>query len=226
MPYYAKMKSPKNYAHKKLSKINVEQNISNNTEEFIFSINKEFLKIKEISAIVLFGSWARGDYSLRHSDVDLMIFLDRITPDPKIEENIRKQIINRSLGEEINIHPLFQYRKIEEEDKSLMLTIGREGKVIFSRDTLVISRNLLGLKEYFLIKFENAGTKAVSKNRLQRFLYGYKIKGKKYQGIVDEEKVFSAGKGAIILPQELLQKVLLLSKEMGIKAVQKGKFYR
>ncbi len=64
------------------------------------------------------------------------------------------------------------------------------------------------------------------KNKLQRFLYGHIIKGKRYRGIVDDEKVLSAGKGAIIVPQEMLKKVLLFAQKIGIEAFQKAKFYK
>jgi len=216
----------KTYGEKKISKISLKETIKQQFETLIASLKRELRKIKEINAVVLFGSFARGDYSIRHSDIDIMIFIDRAEKDKKLEEKIRKKIINIGLGKELSIHSLFQYKKIEEEDKSLMLTIAKEGKVIFTKKTLVISGNLLGLKEYSLVKFDTSKVKPVIKNKLQRFLHGYTIKGKKYKGIVDEEKILTAGKGAIIVPQKMLKKVLLFAQGIGVKAVQKGKFYR
>jgi predicted nucleotidyltransferase len=212
------MKSVKSYGFKKLEKINVSEALEMNAEELINALKKEFGKAKNINALILFGSFARGDYSLRHSDLDLMFFLDKDIKDEKLEEEIRKKVIQLNLDKKVNVHLLFQYKKIEEEDKSLMLTIAREGQVIFA--------NKLGLKEYYLIKFETAKIKPVHKNQLQRFLYGYKINGKKYLGIVDNDKVFSAGKGAILVAQELLQKILIFAQRIEVKAIQKGKFYR
>lgn len=223
---FVKMKSHKTYGERKISKVDVKENLRLQFESLINSLKKELPKIKEINAVILFGSFARGDYSFRHSDIDVMIFLDRTEKDIKLEGKIRKKIIDLNLGKELNIHPIFQYRKLEEEDKSLMLTIAKEGKVIFAKKSLIISGNLLGLKEYFLIKFDTAKLEPVVKNKLQRFLYGYTIKGKKYHGIVDGETVLSAGKGAIIVPQEKLKKVLLFVYNIGVKAVQKGKFYK
>ncbi|MBI4981042.1 nucleotidyltransferase domain-containing protein [Candidatus Woesearchaeota archaeon] len=220
------MKSPENYGQKKLDRIDPYQTLTTQFEELIFSLKNELSKIKAVNALVLFGSFARGDYSFRHSDMDVMIFLDKIEKDGKLEEELRKKVIQLNLGKKISVHTVFQYRKIEEEDKSLMLTIGREGRIIFARKSLVISNNLMGLKEYHLIRFDAANINPVNKNKLQRFLYGYKIKGNRYSGIIDDEKVISAGKGAILIPHELVQKVLLFSQQIGIKAVQKGKFYR
>lgn len=219
------MKSLKNYGEKKLDKIDVKAVTQNLFMELLASLKKELFKIKVINAVVLFGSFARGDYSLRHSDVDLMLFLDKTEKDESLEEELRKKILSLSLSKNLNVHVLFQYQKIEGEEKSLMLTIGKEGQVLFSRCSLIISHNLLGLKEYFLIKFDTAKIKPVIKNKLQRFLYGYTIKGKHYVGVVGDEKVMSAGKGAIIVSQELLPKILLFAQKLGIKALQKGKFY-
>ncbi|MEW5897146.1 MAG: nucleotidyltransferase domain-containing protein [Nanoarchaeota archaeon] len=220
------MKSLKNYGQKKLSEIDLNQATKKQFEELIISLKSELQKIEAVNALILFGSFARGDYSFRHSDLDLMLFLDKTEKDGKLEEELRKKILQLSLEKKINVHTLFQYKKIEEEDRSLMLTIGREGLVILARKSLVISNNLLGLKECYLIKFDTSGINPVSKNKLQRFLYGYKVKGKKYLGAVDGEKIIPAGKGAILVSGELVQKILLFSQQIGIKAVQKGRFYR
>ena len=220
------MKSNKTYAEKKIAKIDVKETIQKQFKELVNSLEKELSKIKEINSVVLFGSFARGDYSVRHSDLDIMVFLEVEEKDQKLEEKILKKVVNLNLGKELNVHTIFQYKKVEEEDKSLMLTIAKEGKVLFSKKTIMISGEVLGLKNYYLIKFETAKVKPVIKNKLQRFLHGYIIKGKRYQGIVDGEKVLSAGKGAIIVPEELLKKILLFAQNIGVKAVQKGKFYK
>ena len=104
---------------------------------------KELPKVKKINALVLFGSFARGVYSVRHSDVDLMIFLNQTQKNSALEEHIKKKIVQLSLGKAVSVHPIFQYCNIEQEDKSLMLTIAKEGEVLFARKTLVISGNIL-----------------------------------------------------------------------------------
>lgn len=219
------MKSHKTYGEKKISKIDIKENLKQQLRDLMSLLKKELSKIKEINAVVLFGSFARGDYSIS-SDIDIMVFIDKIEKNQKLEEKIRKKNINLSLGKELSVHTLFQYKKLDEEDKTLMLTIANEGQVLFAKKTLIISDNILGLKSYFLIKFDTSNIKPVIKNKLQRFLYGYIIKGKRYKGIVDGEKVLNAGKGAIIVPGEMLKKVLLFAQGIGVKAAQKAKFYK
>lgn len=216
----------KTYGEKKISRIDIKETIKQQFEMLTASLKKELHKIKEINAVVLFGSFARGDYSIKHSDIDVMVFIDNTEKQPKLEEKILKRIISLNLGKELSIHTLFQYKKIDEEDKSLMLTIANEGKVLFSKKLIVICDNILGLKNYFLIRFDTTKLKPVIKNKLQRFLHGYTINGKKYKGIVDEDRVLSAGRGAIIVPQEMLKKVLFFAQSIGVKAVQKARFYK
>ncbi len=209
-----------------MSKINVQENIVQQHEEFIGLIRKGLEPIPEINAVVLFGSYARGDYSLRHSDVDLMVFLDKEQKDLMLEEKIRRKVIEAGFGKELSPHVVFQYKTVEEDDKSLLVTIAREGKVLFARRTIIISQNQAGLTAYILVRFDTTGCAPVVKNRLQRFLYGYLVKGKRYRGIVDEQKVLSAGKSAIMVPEELYKKVLHLAQRIGVKAISKWRFYK
>lgn len=214
------------YGERKIRKVDIENRMREQFNSLMEFLKKELFKIKEINAVVLFGSYARGDYSLRHSDIDIMVFIDKDKKDLKLEEKIRKIIIRFNLNKELSVHTLFQYKKVDEEDRSMILTIGNEGKVLFAKKTLVISDSILGLKNYFLIKFDTAKVKPVIKNKLQRFLYGYIVKGKRYKGIVDGDIVLNAGKGAIIAPEEMLKKILHFSQSIGVNAVQKAKFYK
>lgn len=220
------MKSTKTYAEKKLEKVDSIKSFKQNVKQIINLLQKELPKIKEVNAIVLFGSFARGDYSARHSDVDMMIFLEPAQKNPALEEQIRKKAIQLGLGKAVSVHLVFQYHNIEQEDKSLMLTIAKEGEVLFARKTLVISRNILGLTPYYLIKFDTAKCQPVVKNTLQRFLHGYTMNNKHYAGIVDGEKVIGAGKGAILVPEEMRQKIMLVVDEIGVKAVQVAKVFK
>ncbi|MBI2129454.1 nucleotidyltransferase domain-containing protein [Candidatus Woesearchaeota archaeon] len=215
-----------NYAEKKLKRVSNLETVKKQSEEILNDIKKELVKMEKINAIVLFGSFARGDYSERHSDLDIMIFLDDTEKNTALEERILKKIIQINQSKRISIHTVFQYKKLSEEDASLMLTIAEEGRTLFAKKSIVISKDILGLKSHHLVIFDTANTDQIKKNKLQRFLHGYSVKGKKYRGIIDGDKVIGAGKGAIIVPQELLNKVLLFADYIDVKARQGGKFYK
>ena len=220
------MKHKPTYGQKKLDKLEVHESTISTVDELLASLKEELAKIKKINAVVLFGSFSRGDYSLRHSDIDIMIFLDETKKSADLEEKIRTIVIKRNIGVGISVHTLFQYRKVEEEDKSLMRTIAKEGKVLFARKTLVLSQNLLGIKPYVLLRFDTTSKQSIVKNKLQRFLYGYKAGGKQYKGIVDSETVIAAGQGAILVPEEMREKIMLFAKQIGVTVLQKAKLYR
>ena len=49
-----------------------------------------FPKIKEILIVILYGSVARGDFSRRHSDLDLLIVLNQKKTRSRVEDKIKK----------------------------------------------------------------------------------------------------------------------------------------
>ena len=49
----------------------------NKFEETISALKGEFTKEKNILVVYLYGSVARGDFSERHSDMDLFIIINR-----------------------------------------------------------------------------------------------------------------------------------------------------
>ncbi len=214
-----------NYSEKKLKKIDLNEIIKSQYEELVKDIKEKLYNIDKLNAVIIFGSYARGDYTHK-SDLDIMVFLDLENENKQIEEKIRKTIIKINLSKEIIIHTIFQYKTIQKEDKSLMLTIAREGQVIFSKKAIIISQNILGLKSYVLLRFETNKLDQVKKNKLQRFLNGYVVKGKKYKGLIDNDEVTKAGKGAIIVPENMLKKIQLYSQKIGVNVIQKGKFYK
>ena len=73
------------YGEKKIRKMDINAKLEEQFNSLMNSLKKELIKIEEISAVVLFGSYARGDYSLRHSDIDIMIFIDKDKKDLKLE---------------------------------------------------------------------------------------------------------------------------------------------
>ncbi|HLC71381.1 MAG TPA: nucleotidyltransferase domain-containing protein, partial [Candidatus Nanoarchaeia archaeon] len=52
-----------------------------------------FPNLKEILVVFLYGSVARGDYSLRHSDLDLFIVLKNKLVNEKVKERLDELIL-------------------------------------------------------------------------------------------------------------------------------------
>ena len=142
--------------------------------------------------------------------------------------------INTGTKYKVTIHLTYQYSKITDEDSSLIKKIAADGKVLYNRNSLIISKDILGLRVFELIRFDTANVKQLNKTKFSRLLHGYKswhYKGGKkimaeYKGIIDNNEIFEAGKGALLVAQSNAEKLVLLAEELGIKVISLGNFYR
>src|SRR3989344_3947103 len=138
---------------------------------------------KEIKNIILFGSSARGDIT-KDSDID--IFIETDSKSKKIEERI-----NKALKEFDSSREAIQF-KLLGTDSTINLIIGslsewKDLKKSIESTGIVLygpylSSNLSG-KKHLLISWEATG-----KNRgaFLNKIYGFKIKDKKYSGMIEK----------------------------------------
>ena len=198
-------------------------------QEMVSILKKE----KTISAVILFGSMARGDFSPLHSDIDLFVIIDEKKEVSSLEKELSMKAIGTGNKYKATIHLTFQYLKAKKEDQSLLRKLAGEGKVLYCKDILIISKELLGLKPFELIIFDTKDATQLQRTKFSRFLHGatlwYKKGGekviKKYSGIADNQSVFEAGKGALLISIDKVEKFQELAEEMGIKVKSKGLFY-
>lgn len=174
-------------------------------ENIIADISVEVSKIDDVVAVFLYGSAARGDYSHRHSDIDVMIFLGKIKAIKRDYESIRSKMLDISTRHKVKIHPEFQGIKIQERDKTLIQKVLEDGRLIYSKGMMVISGKRIGLEPFYLYAFS---TKNISKRPLlSKALHGgcswYYKDGKKikkeYKGIIDNITIIETGKGSLLV---------------------------
>ena len=190
-------------------------------------------KEKRVSAVILFGSVARGDFSPLHSDIDLFVIINSNKQIPALEKELSMVAINTGNKYKITIHLTFQYLRASQEDQSLLRKLSGEGKVLYCREMLIISKELLGLKPFELIVFDTKEAIQLQRTKFSRFLHGatlwYRKSGekviKKYPGVADNKDVFEAGKGALLISADKVEKFQELAEEMGIGVKSKGRFY-
>ena len=128
-------------------------------ENAIEELKLEFPKFKEILMVVLFGSVARGDFSRRHSDLDLLVIINKKTIGKKIQEEIKNKASEICIKFGVRSHIEFQGLNINTDDKSLLRKMIEEGKVIYSRGAWFIEDNILGLKQYVIYSFSTKKSK-------------------------------------------------------------------
>ncbi len=105
----------------------------NKQEQYIVNLIVTRLRLKDPDAeIILFGSHARGD-SNSNSDWDIMVLLNNLTVDRKLEKEYREKLFDVELevGEPIST---FVFSKKDWETKHsitpLYLTVKRDGIVL------------------------------------------------------------------------------------------------
>ncbi|MEM3562516.1 MAG: nucleotidyltransferase domain-containing protein [Candidatus Jordarchaeaceae archaeon] len=154
-----------------------------------------------VLGVILYGSYARGDYD-EGSDVDiLVIFRDGGTLREKLDEvygitaetDLFIQVVALTLGE---------FR-----DSALFRTVLREGKICYAKPEFGRMLNQV-FKPYVLITYSTSNL-----SERERVLFAYEMEGRRsgkyvYQGILQELGGFKVGRGVIMVPVESLKRII------------------
>lgn len=166
---------------------------------FIMASIREWLG--RINSIILFGSVAQGT-GTKSSDVD--IFFDTDISEKqriKLRSNIRKAISQFRLSQEALKFKMrgvcneinFFIGKLDDWE-DLQRSIAATGIVLYGRYTKITSKS--GLKHYLLIFWEGAGKR---RGAFLNKLYGYKVKGTRYKGLIQRCRGIKIGKSAAMI---------------------------
>jgi len=164
-------------------------------------IVKELSKIKEVLVIIVYGSFARGDYGPR-SDIDLFIITKK-----KVKDKVEDAILNIDI--ERHIQPTIRsLEELKRTDFGLLRNIFREGEIIFLREPLSINLpSLLKIKPYVLLSFKLTGLPQKEKTRFNTALYGVKKKKYVYRGLLDLIGGKKVGRAGILIPEKEEKKI-------------------
>jgi predicted nucleotidyltransferase len=168
-----------------------------------------------IKNIILFGSVAKNE-ALKESDVDIFIDVDK--ENKKLEKEIYEVLENFYKSREAL---LFKAKNI---DNKINLIIGKLDewadlkKSIESTGIILYGRFIpAGVKgrKYALIFWNK-----IEKNRgaFLNKVYGFKVKGKQYKGIMENFGGRKLGKSSIMIPIEHRDEFLIISKKYGVAA--------
>ena len=167
-----------------------------------------FPNLKEILVVFLYGSVARGDYSLRHSDLDLFIVLKNKLVNEKVKERLDELILPLGYKEGVKIHPEYQGIEIQHEDRTLVQKMIQEGKIIYSTGVFTFDYQQVGLQQYIIYDFWLKN--AINPTMFSKVLHGRKSwywKGKEkiiktYPGLLDGKEIIELGKGVIMVSKQ------------------------
>lgn len=151
--------------------------------------------IKDLKAIILYGSFARGDYGPR-SDIDLML----VTTKKESIDEIQNMIISLELDR--NIQPTIRTEKeLAETDSGLLQNILLEGKTLFLREPLDLNVSmLLHLRPFLVYTFKLSKLDQKTKAKFNRAFYPRMHENYKYPGVLEKLKGEKLASGCIMVP--------------------------
>lgn len=160
-------------------------------------IVKELSEIKDVEAIILYGGFARGEYTSR-SDVDLFI----LTAEKGTQQEIQDKIITLESEIDRNIQPTIRTTdELKKTDTGLLQNIFQEGKVLYLKRSIEIpSAALLQQKPHIIYSFQITGLTQKDKARFNRGLYAQETRGYKYTGLLQEIGGQKLSAGCVMIP--------------------------
>ena len=171
--------------------------------------------LAKINRIILFGSAARNE-AKKDSDVD--IFLDV----KKINKDFEKKI-NNILNSFYKSREALIFKNLRIDNKIALIVDKLENfpelKLSMESDGIVLYENYvstdLGGKKQLIISWDK-----IAKNRgaFLNKLYGFKVKDKRYKGLIEELGGSKLGKSSIIVPIQNKSEIFNLLKKYGVRA--------
>lgn len=169
--------------------------------ENLYYLTSEIAKVSDVIAIVLFGSYARGEAG-KKSDIDLLIIVKNKAVERKIKNIVHadktsKVIPSILTQKELSDSPYFFYE------------ILKDGIILYKNPVVPLKVPFaLSQKAVTLYKIDFSGLDQKKKVKFNKALYGSKIykkvKGKKveyrYLGELEKIKGEKVGKGSILVP--------------------------
>ncbi|HII15899.1 MAG TPA: nucleotidyltransferase domain-containing protein [Nanoarchaeota archaeon] len=195
----------------------------NEENKAVDSFVNEMPPLKDISAVFLYGSLARGDYSKRHSDIDLLVLSHRRKVPILLKDKVEKIASRINAEYKVRLHPEYQGIYAANEDKSLLRKMLEEGRLLYSRGIFLLGADSLGLRAFYLFEF-HVGLRLMQV-KLSQILHGrkswYYYKGKKivksYPGLIDDKEIISLGNGRILVSREKRKDIERIFGNLGIE---------
>ncbi len=177
-------------------------------------IVRKLSRENEVKSIIVYGSFARGDYGPK-SDIDLFIIIDNEEKKKELQDRIIE--LETEIGK--SIQPTIRTKKeMRQTDFGLLQNVFREGKILYLKESLDISSSLLlREKPYIIYTFNLRELKQNEKARFNRVLYARK-KGKySYKGLLEKIGGKKLTSGCVIIPYTKKENMEKLLNKFNIK---------
>ena len=177
-------------------------------------VSKELSSVNEIKLVILYGSYARGDFGPK-SDLDLFILTSKSDSIEKIHNAIIR--IEEKIGKSLQptIRTEEEFRKT---DSGLLQNLRREGKILFLRNFYEISAvTLLKQKPLIIYSFRINSLSQKNKAKFNREFYARTKKQYEYKGLLQKLGGEKLASGCIMIPFKAKREIERLFKKYGIQ---------
>jgi predicted nucleotidyltransferase len=171
-------------------------------------------EIDGVKAIILYGSFARGEATSR-SDIDLFI----LTSEKGIFKEVQNKIISIESDTGRNIQPTIRtLKELKETDSGLLQNIFQEGKILYLKEPVDISSSmLLEQKPRLIYSFQISNLNQNEKARFNNEFYG-RVKGKyNYKGVLEAIGGQKLSSGCVLVPYAKKQKAERFFKKFKVR---------
>lgn len=186
------------------------RSLEENVQSEIARLANEIAGTKGVLAIILFGSYARGDYD-EGSDVDALCLFSDEKSLRKYSDRIHELSSKRRLLVQIVTLTLDEFLS-----SRLFSTVLREGKVLYARKGFSLENFTSGLlKPFALVTYE---IRRLSQPRKVRFIQTLSGRGKgryTYAGLLRQVDGFRVGRNAVMVPLNALEGLTQFLEEHG-----------
>lgn len=186
-------------------------------KKILKKIVEELSVIEDIKAIILYGGFARGEYTSR-SDIDLFVLIT----EKKTQSEVQDKVIELESEIGRSIQPTVRtIDELPKTDTGLLQNIFQEGKILYLREPVEIpSAILLQQKPYLIYSFQISNLSQKDKARFNRQLYEQTRKGYKYRGLLQQIGGQKLSAGCVMIPYTQKEKIEKFFKKFKVKFEQ------
>lgn len=165
-----------------------------------------------VVCVILFGSYARGDYD-QYSDIDLLVIFQ---DEDEMWKN-RRQIFEKISKTGLLIQMLTRtVDELNRSDPHFLKTVLQEGRILLMRYPLDLEADLLLSEKYLLINYSLKGVSESKKQSLLYTLYGKDTKSYSYGGLLEKSGGRKVARACILVPKKNSQKIIQVLKKYAI----------
>lgn len=179
------------------------------------SLSKIVAAVKNVEgvvAVILFGSFARGEAD-EGSDIDLLVLFEDEDAMRRNEWEVTRRMPADVFAQSICVCP----STLKEMNPVFLQSVLEEGVILYMRHPLVLRSRLASISPHLVVTYALKGLSQREKQRVDYRLFGRTVGKHHYEGIVEECGGKRLGRGCFLIPEENAQKVLDLLDKYHVK---------